>query len=191
MFHPEVKSSNNPDPCLSDHSSASPEVKPGNKPNPWLSDDSSVSPEVNSSNNSSDFEPNRYQQKEIKNLDELPKTIQTTWRYGVSLQATADIINSFLEDQNDNCIKNGRPKMHANSAFVSKNKIRLLRKKYGNQFIEENNKLGQFKCLGIDGKRSKVKKEHCQTSVLDKETVICAITTGFLFTEQGLIEFIS
>lgn len=105
-----------------------PEVKPSNEPNPRLSDDSSVSSEVNSVNNSSDFEPSRYEQKENRNISELPKTIQTSWRYGVSLQGTAVIINSFLEDQNDNCIENGKPKMNSNSAFVSKEKIRLLRK---------------------------------------------------------------
>ena len=113
MFHPEVKPSNNPDPQLSDDSSALPEVKPSKKPNPWLSDDSSVSSEVNSVNNSSDFEPSRYEQKENRNISELPKTIQTSWRYGVSLQGTADIINSLLEDQNVNCIENGKPKMHS------------------------------------------------------------------------------
>ena len=102
VFPSEGKSSNNPDPWLSDDSSASPKVKPSNKPNPWLSD-------------SSDSEKSRYERYQIENLDELPKTIQTSRRYGLSLQATADVINSFLEDQNDNCLKNGKQKMHDNS----------------------------------------------------------------------------
>ena len=89
------------------------------------------------------------------NCKEYPKSTQTAWRHGLSLQATADVMNSFLEDQNNNCLKNGQPKMHDESDFLSKHKIQNMRNRYGKEFVENHAQSGPYKCLGLDGKKGK------------------------------------
>ena len=171
------------------------EVNCKKKVNPWTEfeceakiqleySDSSSSEPSGPSNGGSDFDPfeetNHYESQNKNNCKEYPKSTQTAWRHGLSLQGTADVINSFLEDQNNNCVKNGLPKMHDGRDFLSKRKVQNMRNRYGKEFVENHAQSGPYKCLGLDGKKGKVSEKNCSTSVLEKVTVIDSITKKYV-----------
>ena len=104
------------------------------------------------------------------NTNNYEETIKIGLRYGLSQTQISMLANALLVDLG----------YKDESLFLSPSKVKRMMDRHGEMIAKRHLFKTGHRVLGVDGKRSNVRKNHCTFRVEDKQTVVDTINREYI-----------